>query len=159
LLWYFDDESHRHLQNGYMKCGMVSIDIFEWNGVWHIPRCDLEWGNEFPRRLPFNIVTNQRWLETRLNLSADLYKLPSKNRPFYNWPICFCYYSKWCANFTNIFTLSFYARRSRKRKNTDNLTVFFTHLGSSRVKAARRKFMKSTPGLMCSFSGESVYAS
>ncbi len=48
-------------------------------------------------------------------------------------------------NLTNIFTLSFYARRSRKCKNTDNLTVFFTHLGSSRVKVVRRKLMKSTP--------------
>ncbi len=50
-------------------------------------------------------------------------------------------------NFTNTFTLSFYARRSRKRKNTYNLTVFFTHLGSLRVKAVRRKLMKSTPGV------------
>ena len=48
-------------------------------------------------------------------------------------------------NFTNTFMLSFYARRSRKRKNTYNLAVYFTHLGSLRVKAVRRKLMKSTP--------------
>ena len=35
-------------------------------------------------------------------------------------------------NFTNIFSLSFYACRSRKREKTDDLTVFFTLLGSVR---------------------------
>jgi len=48
-------------------------------------------------------------------------------------------------NFTNIFTLSFYARRSQKHKKTDNLSVFFTLLGSTHVKAVRRTFMKFSP--------------
>jgi len=50
-------------------------------------------------------------------------------------------------NFTNIFTLSFYARRSRKRKKTDDLTVFFMLLGTASVKAVHRTLMKSTPGV------------
>ncbi len=50
-------------------------------------------------------------------------------------------------NFTNIFMLSFYACRSRKRKKTDELTVFFTLLGSASIKAVRRTLMKSTPGV------------
>jgi len=37
-------------------------------------------------------------------------------------------------NFNNTFTLSFYACRSRKRKKTDDLTVFFTLWGSSHVE-------------------------
>jgi len=48
-------------------------------------------------------------------------------------------------NFTNIFTLSFYAHRSRKRKNTDDLTVLFTLLGSTSVKAVHRTLMKLSP--------------
>ncbi len=60
-------------------------------------------------------------------------------------------------NFTNTFTLSFYARRSRKRKNTDNLTVFFTHLGSSRVKAVCRKLMKLTPSVNSSTFYEQIF--
>ncbi len=48
-------------------------------------------------------------------------------------------------NFTNIFTLSFYARRSRKRKKTDCLAVFFVLLGFARAKAARRVLVKSAP--------------
>jgi len=49
-------------------------------------------------------------------------------------------------NFTNTFTLSYYARRSRKSKKTDDLTVFFTLLGSVRIKAVRRTLMKLSPG-------------
>ncbi len=41
---------------------------------------------------------------------------------------------KHSVNFTNIFTLRFYARRSQKRKKTYDLTVFFTLLGSVSVK-------------------------
>jgi len=62
-------------------------------------------------------------------------------------------------NFTNIFTLSFYARRSRKHKMTDDLTVFFTLLGSVSVKAVRKnvdeirqrreKRSRSRPSLTC----------
>jgi len=40
-----------------------------------------------------------------------------------------------------------YARRSRKRKKTDVLTVFFTLLGSARIKAVGRMLMKSTQGI------------
>ncbi len=36
--------------------------------------------------------------------------------------------------FTNIFTISFYACRFPKRKKTDDLTVIFTLLGSAREK-------------------------
>ncbi len=54
-------------------------------------------------------------------------------------------------NFTNIFKLSFYARRSRKRKKTDDLTVFFMLLGSVSVKAVRRTLMKLSPALAPSF--------
>jgi len=49
-------------------------------------------------------------------------------------------------NFTNIFTLSFYTRRSQKRKKTDDLTVFYTLLCSASVKAVRRTLMKLNPG-------------
>jgi hypothetical protein len=51
-------------------------------------------------------------------------------------------------NFTNIFTLSFYARRSQKRKKTDNLTLFFTFLGSTCMKAVRRALMKFSPSFL-----------
>ncbi len=49
-------------------------------------------------------------------------------------------------NFTNIFTLSFYARRSQKHKKTDDLTVFFTLLGPASIKAIHRTLMKLSPG-------------
>ncbi len=42
------------------------------------------------------------------------------------------------------FTSSFYELRSRKRKQTDGLIVFFALLGSSWVKAARKILVKST---------------
>ena len=45
------------------------------------------------------------------------------------------------------FTSSFYAQRSQKCKKLLNLTVFLMLLGSSSVKAARRKtLVKLTPG-------------
>ncbi len=49
-------------------------------------------------------------------------------------------------NFTNMFMRSFCARRSRKRKKTDNMTVFFMLLDSRGVNAAHRTLMKLTPG-------------
>jgi len=42
-------------------------------------------------------------------------------------------------------TYSFYARRSRERKKTEKLTIFFMLLESSRAKAARKMLMKLTP--------------
>jgi len=43
-------------------------------------------------------------------------------------------------------TYSFYAHRSQKRKkDTDDLTVFFTLLGSTSAKAVRSTLMKLTP--------------
>ena len=41
-------------------------------------------------------------------------------------------------NYTNVFTYSFYACRSQKRKELLELTVFFSLLGSVGVKAARK---------------------
>ena len=41
-------------------------------------------------------------------------------------------------NFINVFTCSFYVRRSRKRKKQCYLTVFLALLGFVRVKAARK---------------------
>ncbi len=49
-------------------------------------------------------------------------------------------------DFTNIFMLSFCARRSRKRKKIDDLTVFFTLLGSVSVKVVRKTLMQFSPG-------------
>ena len=48
-------------------------------------------------------------------------------------------------NFTNVFTRSFYARRSRKRKQLLDLTVVFALLGSECVKAAHKMMVKLTP--------------
>ena len=48
-------------------------------------------------------------------------------------------------DFINVFTRSFYARRSPKRKKVFELTVFFALLGSARVKAARKMLAKLTP--------------
>ncbi len=47
-------------------------------------------------------------------------------------------------SFTNMFTRSFYARRSRKSKKTDDLTVFLMFLGTAHAKAARKMLMKLT---------------
>jgi len=41
-------------------------------------------------------------------------------------------------NYTNLFALKFYARRSQKRKKT----FFFALLGSTRMKAVRKTLMK-----------------
>ena len=41
-------------------------------------------------------------------------------------------------NFINVFTLSFYIRRSQKWKKLLELTVFLALLGSAQVKAARK---------------------
>ena len=49
-------------------------------------------------------------------------------------------------NFINVFTRSFYACRSQKRKKLLELTVFFAPLGSASVKVARKMLMKLTPG-------------
>ena len=49
------------------------------------------------------------------------------------------------ANFINLFTRSFYARRSQNCKKLLELIVFFALLGSTRVKAARKMLVKLTP--------------
>jgi len=49
-------------------------------------------------------------------------------------------------NFINIFMRSFCTPKSRKRKKTDNLTVFFMLLGSEHVNSVGRMLMKLTPG-------------
>jgi len=43
--------------------------------------------------------------------------------------------------FTNMFTQSFYARRSQERKMVNDLTVIFALLGSKHVKAVRKMLM------------------
>ena len=48
-------------------------------------------------------------------------------------------------NFINLFTRSFYANRSQKRKKLLDLTVFFALLGSVCEKAAQM-MVKLTPG-------------
>ena len=48
-------------------------------------------------------------------------------------------------NFINMFTCSFYARRSQKRKKLLDMTVFFALLGSAHVNAASKMLMKLTP--------------
>ena len=45
-------------------------------------------------------------------------------------------------NFINLFTHSFYAPRSRKRKKPLDLTDFFALLGSESVKAACKMLVK-----------------
>ena len=45
-----------------------------------------------------------------------------------------------------MFTRSFYARRSRKRKKQLELTVFFALLGSASVKASSKMLVKLTRG-------------
>ena len=49
-------------------------------------------------------------------------------------------------NFINVFTSSFYACRSQKRKKLLYLTVFLVLLGSARVKAAHKMLVKLTAG-------------
>jgi len=49
-------------------------------------------------------------------------------------------------DFTNIFTPSFCTHGAQNYKKTDDLTVHFTLLGSTRVKAVRRTLMKLSPG-------------
>ena len=50
-------------------------------------------------------------------------------------------------NFINVFTRSFYARRSQKWKKLLDLTVFLRFLGSAFVKAACIMMLKFTLGL------------
>ena len=50
-------------------------------------------------------------------------------------------------NFINMFTRSFYARRSQKCKKLLDLSVFFALLGSARVKDARKMLVKLTSGV------------
>jgi len=52
----------------------------------------------------------------------------------------------WC-QFHQPSTSIFCTHRSQKSKKTDNLTVFFTHLGSARIKAVCREMMKLTSGV------------
>ena len=47
-------------------------------------------------------------------------------------------------NFINVFTHSFYARRSQKSKKLLELTVFIVLLGSGYIKAARKMLVKLT---------------
>ncbi len=62
--------------------------------------------------------------------------------PFYN--------ISW-GQFHQRFTRSFYAHRSKKRKNTDDFTVFFVLSSSAPVKTASRMLMKLTPDLIFLF--------
>jgi len=65
-----------------------------------------------------------------MNLNDEL---PKKVRP--SW-----------VRFHQSFMSSFYESRSQKRKkDTDDLNVFFAHLGSAPIKAARKMLMKLTP--------------
>ena len=48
-------------------------------------------------------------------------------------------------NFTNIFTHSFLACSSQKHKNSVELSVSFTLLGSTRAKVGLKMLMKLTP--------------
>ena len=48
-------------------------------------------------------------------------------------------------NFINMFTSTFYARRSQKLKKLLNMTVFQALLGSAPVKAACKTLVKLTP--------------
>ena len=57
------------------------------------------------------------------------------------------HFSRSRVDFINVFTRSFYVRRSQKRKKLLDLTVFFVLLGSERVKAARKMLVKLTPRL------------
>ena len=52
-------------------------------------------------------------------------------------------------NFINLFIRNFSACRSQKRKKLLELPVFFVLLGSARIKAARKMFVKLAPGVCC----------
>jgi len=54
--------------------------------------------------------------------------------------------AKSSVNFINILQAAFTRTDPNSAKKTDNLTAFFVHLGSARVKAAHRTLMKLTPG-------------
>jgi len=49
------------------------------------------------------------------------------------------------ANFTNVLQAAFVKADPKSSKKTENLAVFFAHLGSARAKAACRTLMKLTP--------------
>ena len=48
-------------------------------------------------------------------------------------------------NFINVFTCSFYVRRSQKYKKLLELIVFFELLGFACIKAARKMLVKLAP--------------
>ncbi len=50
-------------------------------------------------------------------------------------------------DFTNMFTCSFYTRRSQRHKMMDELTFIFALLGSACLKAAHKMLMKLTPNV------------
>ncbi len=50
-------------------------------------------------------------------------------------------------NFINNLQAAFMRADPESAKKTDNLTVFFMLLGSACIKAARKMFVKLTPGL------------
>ena len=52
-------------------------------------------------------------------------------------------------NFINVFTHSFYARRSQKQNKLLELTVFYALLGSGRVKAVSKMLVKNSLGRLC----------
>jgi len=54
-------------------------------------------------------------------------------------------------DFINMYTCSFCACKSQKRKKTDNLTVFFALLGSALVSAAHKMFVNLTLGVNCNY--------
>jgi len=65
----------------------------------------------------------------------------------------YCPFLIWCnmnsgVNFINVLRAAFTRADNRSVKNTDDLTVFFTLLGSARTKAARKTLMKLTPALL-----------
>ncbi len=55
-------------------------------------------------------------------------------------------------NLINIFRKAFMCADPKSIKKTDDLTVFFAHLGSVRTKAACRRLVKSTPSLSFVFT-------
>jgi len=69
---------------------------------------------------------------------------------------CWCWRSKPThtprVNFTNILLEAFTWADPKSAERTGDLTVFFTILGSVRVKAARKMLVKSTPTLSLSLS-------
>jgi len=67
---------------------------------------------------------------------------------------CMCMQNTAGVDLTNILTQSFCTRRSRKRKKTDNVTVFFTLLGSGSAKASSNTLMKLTPDCRVLFFGK-----